>query len=47
YEPYLIQEGLIQRTPRGRIATKAAYEHLGRMYKEGQGSGDKGQERLF
>lgn len=29
YEPYLIQNGLIQRTPRGRIATKAAYKHLG------------------
>ncbi|MBI3752920.1 MAG: Holliday junction branch migration DNA helicase RuvB [Deltaproteobacteria bacterium] len=42
YEPYLIQEGFIQRTPRGRIATKAAYEHLGRIYKDGQT-----QERLF
>lgn len=29
YEPYLIQNGLIQRTPRGRIATKAAFKHLG------------------
>ena len=29
YEPYLIQCGLIQRTPRGRIATSRAYEHLG------------------
>ena len=29
YEPYLIQNGLIQRTPRGRIATPIAYEHLG------------------
>ncbi|MDR0410898.1 MAG: Holliday junction branch migration DNA helicase RuvB [Treponema sp.] len=28
YEPYLIQAGLIQRTPRGRIATPFAYEHL-------------------
>ncbi len=28
-EPFLIQEGLIDRTPRGRMATKAAYEHLG------------------
>jgi Holliday junction DNA helicase RuvB len=28
YEPYLIQEGLLQRTPRGRIVTKAAVEHL-------------------
>ena len=28
-EPYLIQRGLLERTPRGRIATKKAYEHLG------------------
>lgn len=28
-EPYLIQQGYLQRTPRGRIATKAAYQHLG------------------
>ena len=29
YEPYLIQNGLIQRTPRGRVATRRAYEHFG------------------
>lgn len=29
YEPYLIQLGFLQRTPRGRIATRRAYEHLG------------------
>ncbi len=29
YEPYLLQLGLIERTPRGRKATKKAYEHLG------------------
>jgi len=28
-EPYLIQIGFLQRTPRGRVASKAAYEHLG------------------
>jgi holliday junction DNA helicase RuvB len=28
-EPYLIQQGFLQRTPRGRIATLAAYKHLG------------------
>jgi Holliday junction DNA helicase RuvB len=28
YEPYLLQEGLIQRTPRGRVATPRAYRHL-------------------
>lgn len=29
YEPYLIQNGLIQRTPRGRVVTGAAYRHFG------------------
>jgi len=29
YEPYLLQEGFIQRTPRGRVATARAYQHLG------------------
>lgn len=29
YEPFLIKEGFIQRTPRGRMATRLAYEHLG------------------
>jgi Holliday junction DNA helicase RuvB len=29
YEPYLLQEGLIRRTPRGRAATRAAFAHLG------------------
>ena len=29
YEPYLIQNGFIQRTPRGRVATTFAYDHLG------------------
>jgi Holliday junction DNA helicase RuvB len=29
YEPYLLQEGLIMRTPRGRVATPHAYVHLG------------------
>jgi Holliday junction DNA helicase RuvB len=32
YEPYLIQEGYLQRTSRGRIATRIAYEHFGRMW---------------
>src|SRR5436190_6049285 len=31
YEPFLIQEGFIQRTPRGREVTAKAYEHLGKM----------------
>lgn len=34
YEPYLIQCGLLQRTPRGRIVTPKAYEHLGLKYGE-------------
>ncbi len=29
YEPFLIQRGMLMRTPRGRVATPAAYEHLG------------------
>jgi holliday junction DNA helicase RuvB len=29
YEPYLLQQGFLMRTPRGRVATEAAYEHLG------------------
>jgi len=28
-EPYLIQQGFLQRTPRGRVATLAAFRHLG------------------
>jgi len=35
YEPYLIQEGYLQRTSRGRIATRAAYEHFGRSWTGG------------
>ena len=30
YEPFLIMEGFIKRTPRGRMATRLGYEHLGR-----------------
>jgi holliday junction DNA helicase RuvB len=30
YEPFLLQQGFLGRTPRGRIATRKAYEHLGR-----------------
>ena len=29
YEPYLLQQGFIMRTPRGRVATDAAYAHVG------------------
>jgi Holliday junction DNA helicase RuvB len=36
YEPYLMQLGFIERTPRGRTATKLAYQHLGIKYKGSQ-----------
>lgn len=35
YEPYLLQQGLIQRTPRGRVVTQRAFEHLGIPLPEG------------
>jgi Holliday junction DNA helicase RuvB len=34
YEPYLIQEGFLQRTSRGRMATRLSFEHLGCAYQE-------------
>ncbi len=34
YEPFLIQQGFINRTPRGRTATRLAYEHLGASHSE-------------
>jgi len=36
YEPYLIQEGFLNKTPRGRLATRLAYEHLGVSFRPGQ-----------
>jgi len=36
YEPYLMQLGFIERTPRGRMATKLAYQHLGIKYQKDQ-----------
>lgn len=44
YEPYLLQLGFLERTPRGRTATRRAYEHLGLPYPE-QHSSD--QMELF
>ena len=38
YEPYLIMEGFIKRTPRGRMVTPLAYEHLGRNIYESNAS---------
>ncbi len=43
YEPYLLQKGYLQRTPRGRVATKLAYEHFGLPYAQASSK----QERLF
>jgi len=36
YEPYLMRIGFIERTPRGRIATKSAFEHMGIKFKKPQ-----------
>lgn len=38
YEPFLIKEGFLQRTPRGREVTPLAYKHLGRLPNAKQGS---------
>ena len=40
YEPFLLQIGFLTRTPRGRVATEAAYKHLEIKY-------DKEQDKLF
>lgn len=40
YEPYLMQIGFLSRTPRGRCATRLAYEHLGIPYAQAQGKLD-------
>jgi Holliday junction DNA helicase RuvB len=39
-EPYLIQQGYLQRTPRGRVATMAAYRHLGLAQPQASGAGE-------
>jgi len=43
YEPYLLQLGFLDRTPRGRVATRRAYEHLGRLPPDEA----PGQKKLF
>jgi len=43
YEPFLIQSGFLERTPRGRVAAKLAYQHL----KAKKGSEKKGSESFF
>ena len=37
YEPFLLQQGFLARTPRGRVATRKAHEHLGRAVRKPQG----------
>jgi len=36
YEPYLLQLSFLERTPRGRLATRFAYEHLELPYPKGK-----------
>ena len=38
YEPYLLQQGLLKRTPRGRVITERGFEHLGLPVPEGAAS---------
>ena len=45
YEPYLLQHGFLDRTPRGRTATRRAYEHLGLAAPPGAAGGP--QKKLF
>ena len=42
YEPFLIQQGLLMRTPRGRVATPAAWAHLGLAAPRSDGNGQPG-----
>ena len=45
YEPYLLQLGFLERTQRGRVATRGAYEHLGMEF--GSGTAESAQARFF
>lgn len=47
YEPFLIQQGFINRTPRGRVATKRAYRHMGFRPVESPGLKNEPQGSLF
>ena len=47
YEPYLIQAGFLQRTPRGRVATSLAYSHFGRSREANPSARSKKQPSLF
>jgi holliday junction DNA helicase RuvB len=46
YEPYLLQHGFLDRTPRGRTATRRAYEHLGLAVPD-SGPPNGPQKKLF
>jgi Holliday junction DNA helicase RuvB len=46
YEPFLIRSGFVAKTPKGRVATPRAFEHLG-ISPEGGGEGRGGQSGLF
>ncbi|PJI09752.1 MULTISPECIES: Holliday junction branch migration DNA helicase RuvB [Clostridium] len=47
YEPYLLQKGFIVRTPRGRMATEKAYEHLNLPFKSGNDNINNNQCSFF
>ncbi|MET0586863.1 MAG: Holliday junction branch migration DNA helicase RuvB [Candidatus Binatia bacterium] len=47
YEPFLIQAGFIQRTPRGRVATALAFNHFGRQQKDAGANNPRKQPSLF
>ena len=47
YEPFLIQQGLVMRGPRGRVATRKAYKRLGRPAPDEEGGAGGGQPSLF
>jgi holliday junction DNA helicase RuvB len=46
-EPYLIRLGMLARTPRGRVPTARAYQHLGLPVPAGTVGGDDSQPSLF
>jgi Holliday junction DNA helicase RuvB len=46
YEPYLLQLGFLDRTPRGRVATPRAYEHFGKTAPSPASEG-RPQKKLF
>ncbi|GJE46164.1 Holliday junction ATP-dependent DNA helicase RuvB [Methylobacterium soli] len=46
-EPYLIQKGFVQRTPRGRVLTPHAFRHMGLPVHMGQSEPRRDQGRLF